>query len=72
MKTKRYFSKMLNQFFTRNEKGINFEDGINYSNNEIKRLQNVDTDSKVAIHNLKKVFSGELIDGERKKKRDNI
>ena len=61
MKDKRLYSKILNQFFIINDKGINFEDSINYSNKEIKHLKNVETNSKVAIHSLKKVFSGELI-----------
>ena len=40
---------------------LEFEDGVRYSPKELRVVQEMDSDTKIASHTVKKVFGGEIL-----------
>lgn len=57
----KYYSKKLSMYYTITETGsVVFEDGTEYTKHEMSVIQGLNNDDINTIHNIKKVFSGEV------------
>lgn len=53
-----FYSAILNLKYKVNETGAEFEDGINYTNSEMNKMNNLNDIGLKNIHKLKKEFKG--------------
>jgi len=56
------FSKILNQMIDVQSDKVICADGVIYSRSELDILSKTDPDIKLTLHNLKKIFKGEIIE----------
>jgi hypothetical protein len=53
-----FYSAKLNLRYKVDESGVEFEDGVKYSNSEMKKLNDLKDTNLKNIHTIKKTFKG--------------